>query len=170
MNVFKNSVYASHLIFEKYFNGVRVYYDFEGNKIELYNFSCHERINDFITINLFNSVVDEEKSLAELVKTKEHLNNLKANNNPYIFNNHIIEGPYLKWETQKERFIEYYENKIKKLENKKEFSTLEDLEVFFRNNYYNYCKIEYNLNEEDTDKKVIKKIPEVIIKNNINYL
>ncbi len=132
-------------------------------------------------ISLFQTIESKEIKEAEMGRIMRKLERLYASKNPY---RSCKIGPGACWEVDHENEIKEYEAQFQKLDSKKELSDKDKREIEITRKIYNLLLEDLGLKDESFDeflpdygleptvlkKTLVKRMPNLTIKNNINYI
>lgn len=176
-----------------------VYAPLGKKKTKLFGFNYEGDLENQIgTISLFQTIQDKEKRKAEINRINKKLEKLYNERNPYPNNNgsllsfgndlfdddldFVIGGPSQDWDVEHQIEKERYEKKLAKL-NKTKLTDKDKKEIEIRKKFHDLLLEDYGLTssgfetlEEDKKeqtelrKTLIKKMPNLVIEDNIKYM
>ncbi len=139
-------------------------------------------------ISLFQTIESKEQMEAELMRVMSELERLYDEKNPYHSRLNTIGGPAQLWAFEHTRKIEEYEEKFNLLSSKKELTDEDKKEIEITKKFHQLLLEDYGLTNKDFEeensqqfldfdrentkshKTLIRKMPNINIKNNIKYI
>ena len=136
-------------------------------------------------ISLFQTIESKEKSDAELSRVMNILDRLYDEKNPHFSRPYTYGGPASQWEFNHAKKIKEYENKFKQLLSRTELTEEEKQEVEVTKKFHELLLEDYGLTDKDfkeesssdfsqektkLNKTLIRRMPNINIKNNIKYI
>ena len=193
LNIFKQK--ESELIISSNnegIEGLNIYASLGENNCKLFDFNYMEvlkpygykavRIGD---ISLFKTIESTEKREEELIRVMNELDRLYDEKNPYNSSHNVYGGPASQWAFEHSKKIKDYEDKFNLLDSKKELTDEDKKEIEITKRFNELLLEDYGLTNKDFEesnykcffndktklqKTLVKKIPNINIKNNIKYI
>ena len=165
----------------------KLLYEFDyGNHIEQSKIPIGYKTDRIGTISLFKTIEDAEKREQELDRVMKELERLYNQKNPYPSNPGYYGGPRPQWEMKHTSEIRAYEELFTKLDSKNSLTDEDKKEIEITNKFNKLLLEDYGLTNKDfeeeeknflysgdhskMEKTLVKKIPNIRIKNNIKYI
>lgn len=168
-----------------YAKNLNIYrFDYSNNIALSYDIPDGYKTNRIGSIDINRVVFDDNIRYRELEKIKKELDILYNQENPFSTDSDIIEGPAYYWEMEQKKKIGSYEKIYSELTKKRVLTDYEKMMIEISQKYYELVLSDYELNEDEfkddgtyygaiksnQEKTYTKKIPNLVINNNIRYL
>jgi hypothetical protein len=140
-------------------------------------------------ISLFQTIESKEQREAELMRVMSELDRLYDEKNPYHPRPHTYGGPAPQWAFEHARKIKAYEEKFNILDSKKELTDEDKKEIEITKKFHELLLEDYGLTNKDFEeennqhklydfgedetelhKTLVKRMPNINIRNNIKYI
>jgi len=168
-------------------------FDFDYEKIHSNGWNTPNIPSYFKTLNigsisLFQTFESKLMREAELDRVLSTLERLWDEKNPYSSRPGVVGGPRSTWTFEHERKIREYEEKFKQLDSKKELSDEDKREIEITRYVHDLLLEDFGLSKEnfvdeknqpftnfgrektELKKTLVKKMPNLVIKDNIKYI
>ena len=179
--------------------GLEVYATLSENKsCKLFDFDYHEgpmslrsKIpSDYKTmkignISLFQTIESKEQREAELMRVMSELDRLYDEKNPYHSRPNTYGGPATQWAFEHAQKIKGYEERFNQLDAKKELTDEDKKEIEITKKFHELLLEDYGLTNKDFEdesnqhffenktelsKTLVKRMPNINVRNNIKYI
>lgn len=177
-----------------------IQFKLENEMIKIFNFDYSKRLKKLsliniqrnhvdkkiVTVSLYSTIESKENIKKELENISWELNRLCNMQNPYINRNpyNTIGGPEAKWKLEHDKRLEYYRKRKEKLRSKLHLSDIDKKEIEITKKYNDLLLEDYGLTNSDfidddndklkeksnIEKRLIKKISNIDVINNIKYI
>ncbi len=168
-------------------------FDFDYKEIHSDRWDTPKIPSGFRTLNigdisLFQTIESKELREAELMRVLGILHSLYDERNPYSFRFGVAGGPGSTWAFEHERKIQEYEEKFKYLDSKEELSDEDKREIEITRQIHDLLLEDFGLTSESFEdesnqplansgegktelkKTLVKKMPNLVIEDNIRYI
>jgi len=139
-------------------------------------------------VSLFQTIESKDQRESEIIRIQNELEELKKENNPYPYEAGTYGGPNPQWHFEHRNKINLYQEKLNLLTSKKELTDEEKKEIETTKIFHELLLEDYGLTNNDfveesnkdslgfkedktgLHKTLVKKMPNLIIKDNIKYI
>ena len=137
-------------------------------------------------ISLFQTIENAEQREAELMRVMSILDRLYDEKNPYHSRPHTYGGPAPQWAFEHAKKIKAYEEKFNQLDAKKKLTDEDKKEIEITKKFHELLLEDYGLTNKDFEnnqqfsglgkektelhKTLVRRMPNINIKNNIKYI
>lgn len=136
-------------------------------------------------ISLFQTIENAKQREAELMRVMSILDRLYDEKNPYHSRSHTYGGPALQWAFEQAQKIKRYEERFNQLDAKKELTDEDKKEIEITKKFHELLLEDYGLankdfedesnqhffeNKTELSKTLVKRMPNINVRNNIKYI
>lgn len=136
------------------------------------------------SINLYQKIENKELRIQELKRIVDKIERLYGTQNPYQYHPKKVGGSYVKWKIERQKEIEKYQMMLDKIDSHNELTEIDIKEIEIMNKAHDLLLEDYGLTnnsfEDDVSiaskrsnnlqKTLVKRQPNITIKNNIEYI
>lgn len=136
------------------------------------------------SINLYQKIENKELRIQELKRIIDKIERLYGTQNPYQYHPKKVGGSYVKWKIERQKEIEKYQMMLDKIDSHNELTEIDIKEIEIMNKAHDLLLEDYGLTnnsfEDDVSiaskrsnnlqKTLVKRQPNITIKNNIEYI
>lgn len=136
------------------------------------------------SINLYQKIENKELRIQELKRIINKIEMLYGTQNPYQYHPKKVGGSYVKWKIERQKEIEKYQMMLDKIDSHNELTEIDIKEIEIMNKAHDLLLEDYGLTnnsfEDDVSiaskrsnnlqKTLVKRQPNITIKNNIEYI
>lgn len=178
------------------FESLSIYVPIEDRNIKIFDFKYSEQksLNYKIpdeyktmkigSINLYQKIENKELRIQELKRIVDKIERLYGTQNPYQYHPKKVGGSYVKWKIERQKEIEKYQKMLDKIDSHNELTEIDIKEIEIMNKAHDLLLEDYGLTnnsfEDDVSiaskrsnnlqKTLVKRQPNITIKNNIEYI
>ena len=136
------------------------------------------------SINLYQKIENKELRIQELKRIVDKIERLYGTQNPYQYHPKKVGESYVKWKIERQKEIEKYQMMLDKIDSHNELTEIDNKEIEIMNKAHDLLLEDYGLTndsfEDDVSiaskrsnnlqKTLVKRQPNITIKNNIEYI
>ena len=136
------------------------------------------------SINLYQKIENKELRIQELKRIIDKIERLYGTQNPYQYHPKKVGGSYVKWKIERQKEIEKYQKMLDKIDSHNVLTEIDIKEIEIMNKAHDLLLEDYGLTnnsfEDDVSiaskrsnnlqKTLVKRQPNITIKNNIEYI
>ena len=136
------------------------------------------------SINLYQKIENKELRIQELKRIVDKIERLYGTQNPYQYHPKKVGGSYVKWKIERQKEIEKYQKMLDKIDSHNELTEMDIKEIEIINKAHDLLLEDYGLTDDSFEddvsiaskrsnnlqKTLVKRQPNITIKNNIEYI
>ena len=136
------------------------------------------------SINLYQKIENKELRIQELKRIVDKIERLYGTQNPYQYHPKKVGGSYVKWKIERQKEIEKYQMMLDKIDSHNELTEIDIKEIEIMNKAHDLLLEDYGLTDDSFEddvsiaskrsnnlqKTLVKRQPNITIKNNIEYI